>query len=328
MLGGMATKARRGPVSEVSAVAVLGGDPIWPIASILRCAGVAVLDGEPPPKQVGPNLAERYGFSAASVRAGTLGDPRLLAQLLRCVVSDTTPNHLVWTDGNGLFRDATRAIIEPGTESLREVVENFRAHVAALRKIIKQADLLVFLLRDLQIVEDGKGLFFPAPLTGMRPPKGCKIKSSPNETDALKEAFRTSFRLIQELRPDCKVRLICPDQSESVRALAVNLAEEDERIMYHPLVDELVARLRLEGQITRLGALLAKVLHASDVVTVLADLAIHTDEAEPSESAPEDESSLRKASRKARRAARGRRKDEENAQEQIVCEDELLEAFS
>lgn len=324
----MAIKATTKQGSADANVAVLGGDATWPIASLLRFAGAVVLDGEPPPKQIEPTLAERYGFSAASVRAGTLGDPRLLLQHLRCAVDDATPNHLVWTDGDGLFRDATRATIEPGAGSASEVVANHRAHLAAIRKTIGMADLVVLPLRNLPVVADGKGLFFPAPLKGMRPPTGCKIKPSPNNKDELKEALRMVIRLLQELRPGCKVRLLCPDQGEAVSTLARDLAKECDGVMYHPLVDELVCRLRDHDLAPKLGILLVNVLSASDVVGVLANTATIALDAEPTKTGSQQDNSRTKAERRARKAERVRRKVAKNKGAQIVCEDELLEAFS
>lgn len=324
----MAVEAAERQGGANATVVVLGGDAIWPIAPLLRFAGVTVLDSEPPPKQIEPALAERYGFSAASVRAGTLGDPRLLLQHLRSAVDDTTPGHLVWTDGDGLFRDATRAMIEPGADSANEVVANHKAHLAALRKVVGQADLLVLPLRGTSVVEDGKGSFFPAPLKGMKPPRGCKTKASPTDADGLKAAFGSFLQLLHELRPGCRVRLLCPDQGEEVRSLATALAKESDGVLYHPLIDELLLRLQGSDRDPKLGVLLAKVLHAADVVGVLAETVMAASGAEPSKADSPQGGDLGKAEKRARKAARARRKAEESSGAQVVCEDELLEAFS
>lgn len=313
----------------IGTVVVLGGDADWPVAAVLRAAGVPVLDAEPPPKQIDAGLARRYGFLAASVRAGALGDVRLAAQQVRSALEGLIPEHLVWTDGQGLPRDALRAGVEPGAESAAEVVENYRAHLAALKAAIGEADLVVLPLRAVALIEDGNGTVFPAPQGGMTPPAGCRTRAAPAGPEAMKAGLAALMAALQSVRPSCRVRLVCLGSGEELaglQAMATLLAGATGGVLHHPLVDEIVSRLGAGNGDLRPGGLLVRLIGASDVVGALAEAVAAPAPAAAAE--PGAERVQERAGKRARKAGRARRKAAAGDEARIICEDELLEAFS
>lgn len=302
------------------AIAVLGGDAEWPVARLLRKAGLVVLDAEPAPKQTEDALADRYGFGVASVRAGALGDLRLVAQMLRAAVAGQVPEGIVWTEG-GAPRDALRAGVEPAAETAEEVMANHAAHLAAVRRLIGAAGLVVLPLREVAVVDCG-GVLYPAPPAGMKPPKSRKAKAAPAEEAALLAAMEA---IVEVLGPTVAVRLVCPAgvTGDAQRALAARIVARVAGVMHHPLVDEIMGRLGSAEVEPGVGALLSRVIGAGDVVAVLAGGAEAAPAPAPVAKAED------KAARRARREARAKRKAKAGGdQARIVCEDELLEAFS
>ena len=257
----MATETANG------AIAVLGGDARWPVARLLRKAGLTVLDAEPAPKQIEEELADRYGFGVASVRAGALGDLRLVAQMLRAAISGEVPDGIVWTEG-GAPRDALRAGVEPGAESAEEVMANHAAHLAAVRRLIGAAGLVVIPLRRVEVVECG-GLLFPAPPDGLKPPKSRKPKAAVAGEEAMVAAMESVLGL---LGAGVRVRLVCPvgQEDEALRALAGRMVARFDRVLHHALVDEVLDRLAGTEPAPGVGALMARLIGVGDVVAALA----------------------------------------------------------
>lgn len=321
----MESGSEAGRTLPVGSVAVLGGDAVWPLAQILRSGGVAVLDGEPAPKQVEPGLAARYGFGAASVRAGTLGNLRLVAQLLRWALGGG--GAVVWTDADGKPRDALRAGVEPAAESVAEVEANHQAHMAALRAVLAQASLLVLPLRDVAIVEDAGGTLLPAPLAGMTPPKGGKVKAPAKKADAEAQAMDEIMASLAHLRPGIQVRLVVLEDGAKagpLRVLAAECAARVAGVLYDPLVDALVLRARGEAEQGRYAVALGRVIGVTDVLEGLVASPVAV---QPGTGAA-PEKVRDKADKRARKEARAQRKARAGAEARVVCEDELLEAFS
>lgn len=305
-------------------MSVLGGDPAWPVAGLLRSAGLDVLDAEPPPKQITDGMAANYGFGMSSVRAGILGDIRLVQQRLRDAFDGTEPKHLVWTAEDGTCVDALRAAAEPAVDSEEEARALYRAHLEATRSMVLRTDLLILVMRECPLFVDGAGTLFPGPLPLAKPPKGCKTKPAPATVAQLAKAFADVRGRLLAVRPMLKIRLLCPDSegehAPMLRALCTRLAEAHDDTLYHPLVDEILARLRKGGADPRLGALLDRIISARDVVEALL--------AEPVAPAQPLLTKQDKAERKARKEARAKRRNRASSDARVVCEDELLEAFS
>lgn len=310
----------------MGAVAVLGGEASRPVAEWLRLAGLTVLDGEPAPKQVDAGLAGRYGFGVASVRAGVLGDLRLVAQWMRAATMGQVPEAVVWTDADKAPRDAFRAAVEPAADSVEEVLANHAAHLVAARRVIGQARLVVLPLRAVDVVECG-GMLLPAPPAGMKPAKGRKAKPTPL-TEAV--ALSAMDEVLSLLGRNVAVRLLCPAGPEgaNLRQIASGLAARHPGVVLHDaLVDDVVARMQGADGVARFGPLLARMIGAADVLEALAGLAtgVGTAGTAPVAADPAKD----KEAKRSRREARAKRKAKSGKVEaRVVCEDELLEAFS
>lgn len=335
----MEAGSEAGRTVATGGVAVLGGDAVWPVARILRSGGVVVLDGEPAPKQVEPGLAARYGFGLASVRAGALGHPRLIAQLLaRAVDRDgAVSGGFVWTDADGRPRDALRAEVEPSADTAEEVEANHRAHLAAVRAVIAQSEMIVLPLREVALVEDASGTLFPEPVAGLKPPKGGKTKAATRKAGGMDQAMDEIVALVARIRPGTKVRLVVAEDAAKggpLRAFATECAARIEGVLYHPLLDELLLRARDEGDAGRYAAALGRVIGAQDPVDALVSAAAgpvviaDTASARVKERGRDGDGAGDKDNKRARKEARARRRARTGAEARVICEDELLEAFS
>jgi len=104
---------------------VLGGDGLWSVAQVLRASGAEVADLEPAPKTVAAEVAARWHYGRASVRAGLLGHPRACLQLFTAGM----PKGWIWKAGS-LAVDGLRPEVDPEPMD-RALIEAYRlAHLA------------------------------------------------------------------------------------------------------------------------------------------------------------------------------------------------------
>ncbi|GGH59963.1 GSCFA family protein [Frigidibacter albus] len=116
------------------------------IGRALRGAGVAVLDAEPAPLTLPEATARAFGYGLFSGRYGNIHTVRQLVQLLRDVQSGDVSEAFVW-EKDGRFYDALRPGVEPlGMDSPEEVLFLRRAHLAALGRMLAEAEVFVFTL--------------------------------------------------------------------------------------------------------------------------------------------------------------------------------------
>ncbi|KMK65152.1 GSCFA domain-containing protein [Puniceibacterium sp. IMCC21224] len=116
------------------------------IARHMTKNGYDVVDVEPAPKGLAPDLRQSYGFSLYSGRYGNIYTTRQLLQLIEEVFSHAPPEPLIWQK-DGRFYDALRPNIEPGGfASVDELVAARAYHLARLRLLFRRIDLFVFTL--------------------------------------------------------------------------------------------------------------------------------------------------------------------------------------
>jgi hypothetical protein len=105
-----------------------------------------VLDVEPPPPGLSEKSRQKFGFSMYSARYGNIYTVRQLLQLAQEVAGEWAPQNVVWQK-DGKFFDALRPAIEPvGLDSPEEVIEQRRDHIARVRELFTELDLLIFTL--------------------------------------------------------------------------------------------------------------------------------------------------------------------------------------
>lgn len=115
------------------------------IGNRLAEKGAKFLDFEPAPANWQPNDARRHGFGVYSCRYGNIYTVRQLLQLVQEVLGGT-PRHEVWMRDERYF-DALRPSVDPeGHASADDVMDLRKSHVAAVKKLLTEMDVLVFTL--------------------------------------------------------------------------------------------------------------------------------------------------------------------------------------
>lgn len=116
------------------------------ISRHLRERGYRVLDVEPPPSGLSGDEAKKFGYELYSARYGNIYVVRQLLQLLQETRGRFQPQDWVW-ERNGRYFDALRPGVEPnGLDSPEEVQAHRVQHLAAVRRLTQQAGLFVFTL--------------------------------------------------------------------------------------------------------------------------------------------------------------------------------------
>jgi hypothetical protein len=322
------------PVAIRPELAVLGGDPAFPVAAALRRAGANVLDAEPAPEGTSDTLAQRYGFGLASVRTGPLDSIRLMRHLVDEALADQQPRNLFWTQPDGQVIDGRRAAIEPqGLPDLATASSYRAAHLTALRHVLTTAPVLILCLaRTDTLLDPEDGCAYPKPPAEAVLPPGISLathRSGPAELDA--DFFAMHATLIAA-NPGLRLRIVvkpagpdpaaCQDEA-TLRACAAGWAGRLSSVSTDPIFDHLLDRaLRNTAAGQDNGALthvLVGLAEGADLATLLAPASAP----EPLPPQMDD-----KAARRERRKLREARRQKPRKDGSVVCEDELLEAFS
>lgn len=286
-------------------IGVLGGDGLWSVAEVLRAAGAPVVDLEPAPKTVAADVAARWHYGRASVRAGLLGHPRAALQLF------TPPAEgWVWAR-DGLCIDGFRPEVDP--EGLPEAdLRAYRmAHLAAVARLPHEVDRLILPLCTLRGFVDGTSRVFGGPHDGLS--EVCfDAKHLQDDLHALHEALcavNPALTLQITLQPSLVAQPDPVAVEVALRALA-----DVAGVIHDPVFDALLARIAKGGSGARALAHLAQGgdLDSFGGPVALASVAMES----------EDDKRQR---RKERRKARGKDKPSGAS---VICEDELLEAFA
>lgn len=147
-----------------TAVATAGSCFAQHIARALRGAGCLVLDGEPPPEAMPPEVAERFGYGLFSGRYGNVYTARQMRQLLDEIAEGGAPDpRHVWQREDGRFVDAFRPTVEPeGLDSAEEVLLHRAYHLERTAQMLRLADVMVLTLGLTETWEDrASGRVFP-----------------------------------------------------------------------------------------------------------------------------------------------------------------------
>ncbi|MEV7606235.1 GSCFA domain-containing protein [Paenarthrobacter sp. NPDC089322] len=131
-------------IEQADFVATAGSCFAQHIATNLRKNGYNVVDTEPAPKAMTTRTAERFGFGVYSARFGNIYYVRQLLQLVQEAYGVRQPSNWIWTKGDKYF-DALRPSVEPlGLDSAEEVIKHREQHLAAVRKMLASASVLVY----------------------------------------------------------------------------------------------------------------------------------------------------------------------------------------
>lgn len=309
------------------------------IARRLRDVGYAVIDKEPAPRLIPPTIAKEYGYGLYSARYGNVYTVRQLLQLAREATGSFAPADAVWRK-DGRFFDALRPSVEPaGLATEAEVRAHRASHLKHVAAMLRELDLLVFTFGLTETWEHkASGTVYPtAPgtIAGDFDPETFGFR---NLTHAETLADFIAFReIVHGLNPKAKFLVtvspvpltatateqhVLPATvySKSVlRAVAGELYDRFEDVDYFPSY-EIVAAHPSKGALYE--ANLRSVAESGVDAVMTAFLAAHGAQAVVED--PTERQAARRAARKARKIAK--RGDAKRSD--VVCEEQLLEAFA
>jgi hypothetical protein len=135
---------KRFEIEKTDRIATAGSCFAQHIARNLRQRGYRVLDTEPAPRLLPPEIAVRFGYGLYSARYGNIYTSRQLLQLLQEAFEGRDPGAIAW-ERDGRYFDALRPGVEPqGLASAEEVLKHRAAHLAKVVKLFRQTDVFVF----------------------------------------------------------------------------------------------------------------------------------------------------------------------------------------
>jgi len=137
---------KRFDISPGTCVATAGSCFAQHIARYLRKRGYSVLDEEPAPVGMPAEVASQHGYGLFSARFANIYVVRRLLQLLQEATGTFQPQDWIW-EHKGRFYDALRPSVEPeGLASADEVRTHRERHLRACLRMIRKTDVFVFTL--------------------------------------------------------------------------------------------------------------------------------------------------------------------------------------
>lgn len=143
-------------------IAVAGSCFAQHVGRNLKVQGFRVLDKEPAPDFLADDVANRYGYRIYSARYGNVYTARQLLQLLRDSEDLTVRAADVWRKGDRFF-DALRPNVEPdGLGSLDEAILHRGQHLAQVTALLAETSVMIFTLGLTEAWEDREsGIVYP-----------------------------------------------------------------------------------------------------------------------------------------------------------------------
>lgn len=331
-------------IAENDKIATAGSCFAQHVSNYLQKNGYQVLDVEPPPATLPDEEAKRFGYKIYSARFGNIYTVRQLLQLARDAKSGFVDPTDFWTK-DGRYYDALRPNVEPeGLDSLEEAIALRLHHLGRVKVMFKRMDVFVFTLGLTEAwVHSKSGRVYPtAPGTIAGSYDADTYVFRNFGFNEIRDDFAEFHDLIREWNPDVRIILtvspvpltatatddhvvIATTYSKSVlRSAAGALAAEYPNIDYFPSY-EMIASPWSKGFFYEAN------MRAVNPGGVAAVMRVFFEQHRPAGS-PEagagdaEKKSLRRVKRLERREhdKPSRAKSEED----VVCEDVLLEAFA
>lgn len=116
------------------------------IGRYLRHSGATLLDVEPAAVTMSPETTARFGYGLFSARYGNIYTARQLLQIVQDSVTAKVHADAIWMK-DGRAYDALRPGVEPeGLDSAEEVAAHRTFHLVKVRELIETMDVLIFTL--------------------------------------------------------------------------------------------------------------------------------------------------------------------------------------
>jgi hypothetical protein len=135
---------RKFPLTVQTPIVTAGSCFAQHIARHLRKRGFRVVDSEPAPRRMPPEVAQNYGYQLYSARYGNIYTVRQLLQLVQEATRRQPKAAEVWKR-NGRYYDALRPSVEPkGLETPEEIQLHRDSHLKAVRRMLRSCEVFVF----------------------------------------------------------------------------------------------------------------------------------------------------------------------------------------
>ena len=336
------------PLGRSQKIATAGSCFAQHVSNYLRKNGFSVLDAEPPPSLLDEEDAKRFGYGIYSARYGNIYTVRQLLQLARDARSGSVDPADIWTK-DGRYFDVLRPNFEPdGFQSAEEALELRRDHLAKVQGLFEQMDVFIFTLGLTEAWIDRRcGRVFPtAPgtIAGSFDPDIHVFKNFAfEEIYADFEAFRACIR---ERNPGLRIILtvspvpltatasgahvlLATTYSKSVlRAVAGALAASHDDVDYFPSY-EVIASPWSRGAYYEDNLRSVRPDGVAAVMRIFFEAHLSEESAATGENSREARRNRRLERRELRRAKKKRRNGHaEPVEDEVVCEDLLLETFA
>ncbi|RYG98834.1 MAG: GSCFA family protein [Alphaproteobacteria bacterium] len=193
-------------ISTTDAVVTAGSCFAQHIGTNLKKRGYVVLDAEPAPPGLSPDVAKAYGFGLYSARYGNVYTARQLRQLLVEALSDQPTRAIAWLK-NGRAYDALRPSVEPnGLPSAEDVARHRSAHLAAVRSLLEQVDVFVFTLGLTEVwLDRATGAAYPtAPGTVAGSYNPDEVRFHNLSYNEVVDDLNAAVDIIRNLRPSAR----------------------------------------------------------------------------------------------------------------------------
>ncbi|MGL5012439.1 MAG: GSCFA domain-containing protein [Paracoccaceae bacterium] len=225
------------------------------ISRALKARNMGWVDGEPAPSGAPPKLAAQFGYGVFSARTANIYSAAQFRLLLSLAAGHGDPDQPeVWEDGLK-FRDSLRPMIEPdGFVSVVEALASRRSMLRGLARAVKQADVVVF---TLGLTEGWESVETGLPYAACPGTQGGSFDPSRHRfvnyrAAAIRADLEASLQHIHTLNPDARLLLtvspvpltasasgqhvlVATMRSKSVlRGVAGEMAEDDARVDYFP----------------------------------------------------------------------------------------------
>ena len=325
-------------ITESDKIATAGSCFAQHIVRRLRQNNYTVVDEEPAPPGLTGTTAMKFGYDIYSARYGNIYTTRQLIQLTKEAMGQFEPTDCVWSK-DGRYFDALRPSVEPhGLDTPEMVADHRRQHLACVASIFRTATIFVFTLGLTETwVHKASGTVYPtAPgtIAGSYNPQVYEFKnltyqevvSDFEEFRLLMKSFNPNMRFILTVSP---VPLTATASGEHVlpatiysksvlRSAAGYLAAAHADIDYFPSY-EIIAGMQARGFFYESN--LREVSASGVDVVMRCFFDQHTPISVPKSEANENDADLRNAQIGPTRPWR------QSRQEEIVCEEVLLEGF-
>ncbi|WP_425044070.1 GSCFA domain-containing protein [Primorskyibacter sp. S87] len=318
-------------ITPEDSIATAGSCFAQHIGKALSAQGYGWTDYEPAPPFLLNANAREFGYGVFSFRTGNIYTPKMLVQWVGQALGKTVLPDEIW-EHNGRYFDPLRPAIEPnGFSSEQELLDARNVTLSAIRKAVTEADLFVFTLGLTECWRnretDLEYALCPGTVAGrFDPDKHAFLNTGYKATYAL---LRKAIRMMRTANPDLRFLLtvspvpltatatgrhVLPATQFSksiLRAVAGQIADDLPFVDYFPSF-EIITHPIFQG---RFFAENARSVKPEGVATVMRHFF-------------EGQNSLDSVAPARAKLAPRTETEIETGENDVLCEEELLDAFS